>query len=117
MDRAGKRATPMTIDELTVIFEIAERIGGDEGRHHVIQRLSERDRTTVSRAYKVVSQFEIRGLDKISESEAEVIADSTGYSTNKGYVLKLFLNWKNWKFRQISRIAQDKAMASPRSAS
>jgi hypothetical protein len=96
-DRAGKRASPLTHDELSAVFE-ATSTGGDlkEAR----RSLPTRDRVTVARAYNVVARFEGRGLSTLDDQTAAAIAEAAGYSATPHYVLELFIRWRTWKATQ-----------------
>ena len=98
MDRAGKKATPLTHDELQAVFEA---VSAGEDAEATRRRLPNRDRTTVNRAHKVVAAFEREGLNTLDDAKAEKIAQATGYSTITTYVHNLFARWRAWKPRSL----------------
>ena len=97
MDRAGKKVTPLTDDEMRKIFEI---VNAGDNRKLARDSLEDRDRTTVNRTYNVAMQFERRDLEHIDDSAASEIAGSAKYETTAHYVQALFLRWRSWKGRR-----------------
>lgn len=99
MDRSGNQATPLTTDELRLIFE-AVNAGKeqDEARHS----LSQRNRITVNRTYNVVAEFKRRGITTLDDRTAKEIAEAAKYSATVSYVQNLFLRWCAWRDQNLS---------------
>jgi hypothetical protein len=96
-DRAGKRASPLTHDELSAVFEA---ISTGQGLEEARRRLPTRDRVTVARAYNVVLRFEGRSLATLDDKTAAEVAEAAGYSATAHYVQELFIRWRAWKADQ-----------------
>jgi hypothetical protein len=94
MDRAGKKVTSLTPDEIKIIFELANSGGGQEEAQ---RRLAERNKTTVNRAYNVAVQFELRGISNLGSNIAEEIAKAAKYGATATRVNDLFLQWRAWQ--------------------
>ena len=93
MDRAGKSAGQLTGDELKVIFV---RVREGVGREELHKELSTRNRTTIYRAFNVVSQFQMRGISNLDDKTATEIAENSGYNTTVRYVQNAFAKWDAW---------------------
>lgn len=87
IDRAGKKAVPLTNDEWTIIFR-----GVVDGwiTDRLKKELSGRDRVTVIRAYNVASALYRRNIDTLSREEAETIAEEVGYNATTHFVERVF---------------------------
>lgn len=94
MDRAGKKALPLTDDELKKVFEV---VTAGKGQDEARRCLATRDRITVNRAYKVALEFRLRGVTTLDEDMAGEIAEAAKYSATAAYVRKLFLWWSGWR--------------------
>ena len=96
MDRAGTRATPLTPDEMSTIFELAS---SGRGREEAQQRLAVRNRTTINRAYNVALEFELRETTSLDDTTADQIAKAASYGVTVTRVKDLFVQWRMWKGR------------------
>ncbi|MDA0263707.1 MAG: hypothetical protein O3A93_00815 [Chloroflexi bacterium] len=94
MDRAGKLAKQLSGVELEVIFRSVKR--GDP-QNLARQELEGRNRTTVNRAFNVVSEFQRRALDRIDDQIGGGIAAKAGYGATLRYVQTMFGKWTAWK--------------------
>lgn len=88
MDRAGEKASPLSADELKVIFDA---VAQGELQEKARERLSGRARNTVNRAYNVAAGFAGRNLAEINDKTAAEIAGAAKYSTTVSYVQGLFM--------------------------
>jgi len=61
-----------------------------------------RNRTTVNRAYNVVSEFQRRGVTSLDDAMAKEIAGVAKYSATASYVQKVFIQWQAWKTSKAS---------------
>ena len=93
VDRAGQRISTLTGDELQAIFEVVSS-GGD--RTAAMERLGHRNRTTVCRAYNVVSAFHRLRPASLDDDCAAKIATSAKYTATPEYVQRIFLAWQSW---------------------
>jgi hypothetical protein len=98
MDRAGRKSTPPTPDEIKIIFELASSGGGQEETQ---RRLAGRDRTTVNRTYNVAVELELRGISNLDSSTAEAIAEAAKYKATVTRVKDLFLQWRAWQGERL----------------
>ena len=99
MDRAGKKAPPMSQDELRGIFDSVHQ---GESQDATWRKVKGRNRTTVVRAHKIAKELELRNPDDRGDDLAKEIALQAGYSISSGYVQYLFLRWRAWKGQQAT---------------
>ena len=77
MDRAGRKVSPLTPQEIAAVFKVVWTGGS---RKEAWERLPRRNRNTVYRAYEVTAELCRRNLEAINRDTAVKIADSAGYS-------------------------------------
>lgn len=94
MDRAGRKAPPLTPDELKAIFGV---VRSGRGRAAVRALLSERSRITVDRAYNVLSEFERRSRTSLDDQTAQEIAGAAKYGASVTYVRNMYSHWRTWQ--------------------
>jgi hypothetical protein len=99
VERLGGKATPLSGDELRVLFQVLDE-GEDLGEAR--RRLPRRDRVTVNKAYNVAWEFSLRDLSEINDEVAAEIAKKAKYSATISYVQTLFLPWRRWRENQKS---------------
>jgi hypothetical protein len=103
MDRAGDKRSPLSRDEVVEVFQ---SVNQGQTQEETRQRLRDRQRTTVIRAYKVVEEFERRGLITLDDVLADTIARNARYGASRHYVQNLFLPWRAWKAGELASIGQ-----------
>ena len=94
MDKAGENRPPLTDDELRTVFQV---VAAGRNQETALRHLRDRNRTTVYRAYNVVSHFERLGLVTLDDAAAQQVANAAGYGASIHYVENVFLRWKAWK--------------------
>lgn len=99
MDRAGKHVEQLSDDELDALFTCVAK---GTALQQVIGCFLQRDRTTISRAYNVVREFENQGLQNINDNAAQDIAVRASYGATRKYVSDLFSKWRAWGGTQSS---------------
>ena len=93
MDRAGKKARPLSRDELEAIFQAVHE--GEEWQE-ARKRLSNRDRVTVRKAYNVIQQFEVQRPTRLDDTASGLMAEAARYGTTASWVRRVFIHWRDW---------------------
>jgi hypothetical protein len=98
MDRAGRKASQLSSDEMAIVFELLSGGKSSEDARRLLRERG-RDRNTVNRLYNVVKELEARDLDTLDHKTVQEIADAARYSTTVSYVQGVHLRWRAWKNR------------------